>query len=69
VGGAAIQVVPQQFALHGPERRMDGGALLEDVGAVSLFVHHALNSFHLPADSGKTLEQVALGVVGDTHCM
>lgn len=67
VGGAALQVVGEEHFFGASEGRVNGGELLEDVGAVTLVLDHALYAFDLTAGTSEAVEDLVLGGLGDAH--
>lgn len=67
MGGAALEVIREQALLGGAQGGVDGGELLEDVGAVSFVLDHAGEAFDLTADAGEALEEIATGVGRDAQ--
>lgn len=51
-----LHVVSDEFPADTAERLVDGCDLREDVGTVSLLLHHPLESPHLPLDPPQSFE-------------
>ena len=51
-----LEMVLHQPAPHGPERFLHGRELHQDIGAILVSVHHALQAANLPLDAAKAAE-------------
>ena len=63
-----LQVVPHQLAAHAAERFVNRGDLGEDVGAVSILLHHFLKTANLPLDAAQTIQVSRLDFRIDADC-
>jgi hypothetical protein len=53
---AVLEVVPHQLAADAAKGFVNRGDLREDVGAVSIFLHHFLKTANLPLDAAQAVQ-------------
>jgi len=61
VGGAMLQVVAKELAGDGAQGLLHGGDLHEDVGAVTVALHHLLQASYLALNAAQALQVPRLG--------
>ena len=69
MGGAALEVVQQEFLLGRAQRGVNGGELLQDVRAVPFILHHAGDAPDLSPDTGQPTAEVLFRPIRDPHRM
>ena len=53
---AVLQVIPHQLTPDSAKRFVNGRDLGEDIGAVSILLHHFLKTANLPLDAAQTVQ-------------
>ena len=64
-----VQMTAEKNFFSRAQGGMSGRNLLHDVGTIPFFVDHATDTIDLTAHARKALEQVALRLLGQAHCM